>query len=656
MLEQPAEPLAGTAPVVVVGAGPVGVRVAQELHRRAPRLQVAVFGAEPWEPYNRVRLSSALAGETDWAALTRDAALPDDFRVRAYFGCPVTAIDREAQYVRDAGGRVQPYSALVLATGSTPHVPDIPGIRLAGVFTFRDMSDAQRLLARRVRSRTTVVLGGGLLGLEAARAMGRFHTEVWVVEHLDRLMARQLDRDGGEVLRRHVERSGIRVVLGDGVVRVLGGERVSGVRLRSGREIACDTLVVATGIVPNVQLALKAGLPVGRGIRVDDRMRTADPRIYAVGECAEHRGRVYGLVAPGLEQAAVAAHTLAGGDARYLGSAAATRLKVLRYPVFSAGRAVSEQIPDLARERIYSRQEQGIYRKLVLERGRLCGAIALGDWSQLARVQEAVARRRRVWPWQLWRFDRAGSLWPDQAAVSVVQWPAAATVCHCTGVTRGQLSAAMAAGCSGAAELCARTGASTVCGACRPLLAELAGGGGPAEPVRGFRPLFAFSAAALVLGLALTLFSVPYPDTARIAWRWDRLWRDTLFKQASGFTLLGLALLLGLLGLRKRWSRLRWLDFAGWRVVHGAIGVAVLVALLFHTGGRMGNQLNLLLAVCLLGPALTGAVAGGVIARGHAFDPPLVRRVREASLWLHLLLLWPLPVLLGFHILKTYYY
>ncbi|PZR45833.1 MAG: hypothetical protein DI537_60570, partial [Stutzerimonas stutzeri] len=177
-----AEPITETLPepVIIVGAGPVGVRAAQELRRRSPRLPLVIFGAEAWHPYNRVRLSSALAGEVSWASVSREVILPQDALTTAHFGCAVVAIERQHRRIRDALGRAHPYAALILATGSMPHVPDIPGTGLAGVYTFRDMNDAQRLLARRVRSRRTVVLGGGLLGLEAARAMRRFNTEVWV--------------------------------------------------------------------------------------------------------------------------------------------------------------------------------------------------------------------------------------------------------------------------------------------------------------------------------------------------------------------------------------------------------------------------------------------------------------------------------------------
>ena len=639
--------------VVIVGSGPVGVRVAQELHRRAPAQPVVLYGAEQREPYNRVRLSSFLAGELDWDALTRDLALPVDGKLEKRFGCAVVSIDRKARTVSDAAGRLQAYRQLVLATGSTPYVPKIEGIALGGVYTFRSFEDAQRLFARRVRSRCAVVLGGGLLGLEAARAMRRFNTEVVVIEQERRLMPQQLDDEGAALLRAHVERLGIRVITGDGVRRLFGRQRVEAAHLRSGRWIDCDTVVVATGIRPNIELALRAGLAVGRGIRVDDRMRTADPDIFAVGECAEHREVVYGLVAPGLEQAAVAASLIAGGEARYPGSALATRLKVLDLPVFSIGRVREGDKLDLARISIFRSKNDERYGKLVTERGRLLGAIAVGAVPQVGRLQETVMRGRRVSPWQRWRFARTGSPWPAQERGGVAAWPDAVAVCNCTGVTRGELGRALAAGCASADALAAATGASTVCGSCRPLLAELAGSSLEIPSVRGSRVLAGAGAAALLLTLLAVLFAIPYADTVQLAWTWDVLWRDSFWKQASGYAVLALSVAALAVSLRKR--LVQWGDFALWRVAHALLALLILGALAVHTGARLGANLNFMLMAAFLAVIGLGAVAGGVVALEHRLGARAAR-LRRGWTTAHLMVFWPVPVLLGMHVLKSYWF
>lgn len=643
-----------STPVVIIGAGPVGMRTAQELHRRQPETPLVIFGDETSEPYNRVRLSDFLVGDINWQALTRDLALPESDRIDARFGQAVVAIDRQNHCVRDAGGNLQPYSKLVLATGSRPHVPEIPGITLPGVYTFRNVRDVQMLLARRVRSRRTIVLGGGLLGLEAARAMQRYNTGICVIEHYSRLMMRQLDDGAAEYLLENVSGLGIEVLLGDGIKKVNGETAVTGVTLRDDRVIPCDTLIVATGITPNIELARAAGLHVGRGIKVNDAMQTTDPDIFAAGECVEHRDRVYGFVAPGLEQAAVAAHGVAGGSARYTGSATATRLKVLDLPVFSMGQVSAEETPDLARSAVY--RSPTVYRKLVTHRGRLVGAIAVGTCPEINRLQEAVARQRRVWPWQYWRFRRSGLLWRPEELTSVVAWPATTTVCNCTGVTRGQLSEAAAAGCCTVAALAARTGASTVCGSCRPLLAELAGAGGQAAPVRGWKTLLGSSGTATLATLVLALFLlIPYAGTVQLDWQWDMLWRDNFWKQVSGFSVLGLTVLLLVMSLRKRIKRFTLGDFPLWRVAHVLLGAFTIAGLVVHTGGRMGSNLNFLLMSAFLVAIVVGAVAGSMIALEHRLGAG-VTRLRSNWLWAHILIAWPIPVLLGFHVLKSYYY
>jgi nitrite reductase (NADH) large subunit len=640
------------APFVIVGAGPVGVRMAVELRRALPGAAIVMYGDEPWQPYNRVRLSSLLAGDADWADFTAGLAVPDGVETR--FGCRVGAIDPVSHQVVDATGAVQSYAALVLATGSRAHVPEIPGVDLAGVFTFRDLADAQALQARLARCRRVAVVGGGLLGLETARALHRYRTEVVVVEHHPRLMPNQLDDAASERMRERVAASGIEMVLDDGPMAILGDGRVNGVRLRSGRVVDCDTVVLATGIRPHIELARDAGLTFQRGIVVDDALRTSAPDVYAVGECAQHRGLVYGLAAPGFEQAAVAARAIAGEPVQYAGSLSATRLKVANWPVFSMGEVGAWELPDLARAHVHA--NDGVYRKLVVRRGRLVGALALGEWDALARVQEAVQQQRRIWPWQVARFVRSGEPWGAEAR-AVAAWPAEATVCNCTGVTRGQLSIAIAGGSASVAALTAHTGACGVCGSCRPLLESLLGASGPREPMPLAQRLGWLAACALVLALLFVLpANLPYGATADLAWHWDQLWRDGVVKQASGYTLLALSALLALIGLRKRWKKLKLLAFVHWRWLHALAGGLALATLWAHSGGRTGDGLNQWLSLAMLGASLTGVGLALFLAREHLLELARAAALRPLLQWLHALLLWPLPVLLGFHIFKVYYY
>jgi nitrite reductase (NADH) large subunit len=650
---RPREP----APIVVVGTGPVGMHIAHKLLDYNPQCAISLYGDEPWEPYNRVRLSTFLSGETSWAGLTDMAGPPAGERVVTHYNTPITAIDRERHEVINANGVRQVYSSLVLATGSSPHVPSIPGITLPGVFTFRNLDDVQQLLARRARSRKTVIIGGGVLGLEAARAMQRLNTEVTVVEHSPRLMNRQLDDAAGEMLREHLMGLGIRISLFDGVKKVLGDIHVSGVELNSGRCLDCDTIVVVTGIRPNIELARGCGLSVGRGIRVNDNMQTRDADVYAIGECAEHRGQLYGLLAPGLEQAAVAAHSIMGGSASYSGSVVATQLKVVDQNVFSMGVTGDEHTTTDYVNYVYQNHGKGIYRKLITRRNRLAGVIAVGDWPAQSRIQESITQQRRLWPWQLHRFRRYGELWPAQEGNHVSSWPANRTVCNCRNVSRSQLTEAMQQGCVSLESLSRYTGASTVCGSCKPLLGEMLGEYVELEPEPGRGSLLASAVLALFMAIVtLTVMPVPYSKSMVPELHIDMLWRDGLLKQVSGFSLLGLSVVALLLSLRKRIKRFQLGQFAWWRVVHAALGLFTLLTLFAHTGFRLGEHLNFALMLSFLLLGFSGALAGGIAAVQERLDIVMAKRLRSMSNWVHILLFWPLPALLGLHIFAVYYF
>lgn len=642
--------------VIVIGSGPVGIRAVQELLKRDSYVKIAIFGDEPWKPYNRIKLSSLLTGEVTEDQLYQQHDITQHPSVTTFYNNRIVSIDRHTREVIDLHGRRYGYKKLILATGSKPHLPSIEGIHLKNVFTFRDLSDAQKLMSRTVRTRRTVIIGGGLLGLEAARAMQRFNTKVSVIEHSMWLMFRQLDQRAGAYLKQYVEGLGIEVYVNTRVTGIEGDDAVTSVLLADGKKLECDTLIVAAGIVPNIQLAIDSGIHIGRGIRVNDQMQTNDPDVFAVGECAEHRNRIYGLVAPGYEQASVAAHTIKGNKSHYIGSVSVTNLKVLDYPVFSMG---NTGISSRARENfIYQDHKNELYRKLVVINGRIVGAVAIGTWPGINRLQEAVAKQRRIWPWEIKRFVKTGQIWQEELSENVIDWPATATVCNCTGVTRGDLESAERAGAKTVAELASATGASTVCGSCKPLISNFIGSHAHPEPVKAYRPLLVASIlSVMIVCLMLLLPGLEYMQSVQASINWDALWRNSLLKQISGFSLLAMSLLVSVISLRKRVSHIvnKW-DFDWWRLFHVVVAVLTMGILLAHTGFRFGHYLNFYLMSIYSGLLLVGAVAGVAIAMDHVLSRKVARRLRKATVWLHILLLWPLPVLLGFHVVKTYYF
>src|SRR6188472_3800933 len=339
-------------------------RLVDELSKVAlGRHAIAVIGEEPRLAYNRVLLSSVLAGET----ASHDIELrPADWwrhrGVTVRYGYRVTEIDTGRRELKIGGEESMEYSKLVLATGSTPLRLNVPGAHLAGVHTFRDSRDVDLLLTLAAQKKRVVVVGGGLLGLEAAYGLSKAGAPVTLVHLMDRLMERQLDAPAAELLKSLVERKGIEILLNANTARIHGVTRVEGVELSDGRRIDADAVIFAAGIRPNITLAREAGIAVNRGIVVDDHLQTGASDVFAIGECAEHRGICYGLVEPAYEQARVLARHLAGREASYAGSTVATNLKVSGVSVFSAGDFIGG---DGSETIVLSDLNHGTYKKLV---------------------------------------------------------------------------------------------------------------------------------------------------------------------------------------------------------------------------------------------------------------------------------------------------
>jgi nitrite reductase (NADH) large subunit len=368
-------------PLVIVGNGMAAARLCEELSARAlGRYAVAVIGEEPRLAYNRVLLSSVLAGEVHASDISlKPASWWSDRGVTLCYGSGVTAADIAGRTVTLADGKALPFAKLVFATGSRPMSLPIGGCDLPGVHTFRDMGDVASISRAAGPGARVVVIGGGLLGIEAAYGLAKAGAAVTLVHLMDRLMERQLDPRAAALLKRAVEAKGIRVLLEVATARLVGRGCVEGVELKDGRVLPADAVVVAVGIKPNAEIAALAGIAVNRGIVVDDHLATSTSDVFAIGECAEHRGICYGLVEPANEQARALAERLAGRDARYLGSVNATNLKVSGVHVFSAGDFLGAPGTESI---VLSDQGLGTYRKLVIAGGCLVGAVLYGDTAE----------------------------------------------------------------------------------------------------------------------------------------------------------------------------------------------------------------------------------------------------------------------------------
>jgi nitrite reductase (NADH) large subunit len=386
------------ASLVVIGNGMAGMRTVEELLKLDPdRYRITVFGAEPHGNYNRILLSPVLAGEKtvdDIMLHTRDWYAANGITLHA--GDPVVRIDRKRRTVHAASGLAVTYDRLLVATGSKPFVLPVSGNALPGVIGFRDLHDVDTMLAASRAGGHAVVIGGGLLGLEAANGLLRQGMEVTVVHVTASLMNQQLDGPAAELLRASLERRGLRILLSRQTAAIEGEGRVQAVRFADGETIPADLVVMAAGVRPNVELAKGAGLHVERAIVVDDTLQTYDPRIYAVGECVQHRRATFGLVAPIWDQARVCAAHLAGaGHRRYVQQATATKLKVTGVDLYSAGDIVGgEGSEDL----VLRDRRGGVYKRLVLSGRRLTGAVLYGDVADGPWYFELIQNRTDITP------------------------------------------------------------------------------------------------------------------------------------------------------------------------------------------------------------------------------------------------------------------
>ncbi len=462
--------------LVLIGNGMAGVRTIEELLKIAPeKYDITIFGAEPYGNYNRILLSPVLAGEkTIEEIMLNDEQWYRDNGIRLHKGKKVIKIDRRQRKVIAEDGTEESYDRLLLATGSNPFIIPVPGNDLEGVITFRDIHDVDRMLEATRKHKHAVVIGGGLLGLEAANGLMQHGMHVTVVHITDTLMERQLDKEAGALLQKSLEERGMNFLMSHVTEAILGEERVKGVRFANGLEIAADIVVMAVGIRPNMELALNAGIYCERGVVVNDTMQTYDPRIYAVGECVQHRGVTYGLVAPLFEQAKVAANHLAEyGIGRYEGSVTSTKLKVTGIDLFSAGDFIGDETTE---EIVMKDAARGVYKKVVLKDNRVVGAVMYGDtvdgawYFQLLRDKTDVSDIRDHLMLGQAHLGDAGHGGQNAAAAMSDDME----VCGCNGVCKGDIVKAITEKkLFTLDDVRAHTKASASCGSCTGLVEQI---------------------------------------------------------------------------------------------------------------------------------------------------------------------------------------
>jgi nitrite reductase (NADH) large subunit len=466
--------------IVVIGNGMAGARLVEDILSRGGRdkFEFAMFGDEPYGNYNRILLSGVLAGTHEARDIfINSLAWYQQNNIRLHTGARVTSIDRAAKKVIAANGIEESYDRLVIATGSSPFIPPVEGLKSEetdawkeGIFVFRTLDDCHNINRYAQRVKKAAVIGGGLLGLEAARGLLNLGVETHVVHLMPHLMEVQLDSSAGRILKKSMQQMGVQVHCEKATTAILGNGHVTGLQFKDDSTLDVEMVVISAGIRPNTQLAKNAGLSVERGIVIDDTMATTDENIFAVGECAQHRGMVYGLVAPLWEQTAALADRLTGRNkyAKYEGSKLSTKLKVMGVDLAVMGAKEAAQDDD--EEVVYTEPGRGVYKKLIVRNGTIAGAILLGDTSTAPALLQAFDRSTPL------PENRAECLFPltaESGSASVASLPGDAQICNCNGVSKDAIVGAVKGGCRSLKALCEATRAGTGCGACKPQVQEL---------------------------------------------------------------------------------------------------------------------------------------------------------------------------------------
>lgn len=457
--------------LVLIGNGMAGVRCIEEILKLEPeRFEITIFGKEPHPNYNRIMLSKVLQGDTRISDITiNDWQWYKDRNITLHAADPVIAIDTVKQLVMSEKGLIVQYDRLILAMGSLPFMLGLPGGDLPGVTAFRDISDCNTMLEASRRHKRAVVIGGGLLGLEAARGLLNLGMEVSVVHIFRHLMDRQLDPDAADMLRAELESQGMRFLLEKHTEKVLGRKRAEGLQFKDGTKVLADLVVMAVGIKPNVQLAIDSGIAVNRAIVVNDKMETSIPNVYAVGECAEHRGMVYGLVAPLYEQGKVLAKAICGSATEgYQGSILYSQLKVSGVEVFSAGEIRDSEVT--ASLKVMNTIHR-TYKKVTVQGNRIVGAVLYGDSSEGNKLLGYIKQGADV---AVLDAKEGGGQGTDADEAYVCELSDKETICSCNGVSKGMIVTAIRQdGLETFEQVRECTRASSSCGGCKPLVSAI---------------------------------------------------------------------------------------------------------------------------------------------------------------------------------------
>ncbi|MEO0508915.1 MAG: FAD-dependent oxidoreductase [Verrucomicrobiota bacterium] len=646
------------APLLIIGNGMVSWRFCQQLVKLGvhEKTTIVVYGEESLPAYDRVNLTKHFEWKDAQKLLLAASGWYQEHGIELRTANKIARLDPKQSMAVDADGNEVPYSRCVLATGSLPTMPKIPGTDLPGVYTYRTTQDVERIQEAAKTAKRAVVIGGGLLGLEIADVLNRSQVETSIIQSANTVLSRQLTEDGGGYLLKELAKRHLQIRLKTRTEAIKENGSKLNLNFHDGETADADMVVIAIGVTPRDELAQDAGLKtaVHGGVIVNDRLESSDNQIYAIGECASHHGKAYGLVAPCYEMADVLAYRLAGQKRYYYrGSDESCRLKLLGFEVSVFGDFMQEG-------EYYTYRGENEYRNLVVKRGRLIGATVIGSWEQTAEIERAVRAMNKFSVRHLNDFRGSGDLQGISKESSPLDWPEEAILCNCTRTSCGVLRTAACEGCDSVGALTSKTGAGSVCGSCLPQIACFVGESADsfkdvASQKGGLILQIAACIAIILIVTGIAMPPMPVAETVQSAYyRFSTIWQETVTKQITGYTIAGLSAIALLLSARKRFKWLNFGNFGFWRAAHSWLGLATLGGIFMHTGLNFGENLNLWLLICFLGMNLAGGLAALALATEKKLSGPLGRKLRDYATKLHIIFFLPYPILLGFHIAKVY--
>jgi len=645
-------------PVLVVGAGLVGMKVASKLLVNGENVIVA--NGEKDRPYNRIKLGSVLSGDTKKSEISLRFPKVVSGKSLLLNNVNIENIDTSSNFAYMSNGLKISYANLILATGSRAFVPKISGAELDGVYCFRNLRDIESLSSKVTEYKRVAVIGGGLLGIETSSALSSIGTSNIIIESATHLMAQQLDYEVASRLEKKLLISGIQCITNSRLVHINGKNFVQSISLDDGRTFAVDAVVFCVGVVPNIDLPIKAGIVTNKGIIVDEYMRTSVPNIYAIGECAEFHDKVYGMVSPGYEQADVVASNINNREKRYNGSSPICRLKLAGENVLSVQKHEIDHNVDTVRK--YTFKNDISARSLGVVDDEIVSICMVGEWNQKNTMDLIKEEKIKFPKWKQFVFNHTGTFIPGIVGLKRNQ-NNSPTVCFCVEISHKQIEKAKKSGAQTLEDVRDMTGASTVCGGCSDdIVSLLKDSSSIFDIARNATRLFILSAVALLLGfLILASPEISVEKSFQSKRIFHMFWYEGFWKQTSGYILLSMTALGLLFSLSKR-TELSWLKHKKekLRQIHIGNGIVLCTILIWHTGFRFGENISFLLMSSMVLGIISGSVSEIVNKKKHlielvsGFQSPV--NLGRLLFWVHVLVLWPLPVLIIFHILSVYQY